>query len=259
MIKIKSNNTFKPPWIIGHRGFCAKYPENTLISFLAAIEAGAKMIELDVMLSRDRKVVVIHDSALDRTTGGTGSVADLTLADLQELDAGSWFGRQFANQRIPELGEVLDLVGGQVYVNIEIKSNAYEPHHPPDAIETQVVEMLRQKDLLDTCIVSSFEANILDQIALMKNKPFTAFISQKPADAATVKMCIRLNTFSWHPDQRIVTRKQVMQMHAAGIKVFPYKVDTLADYTRMRKMDVDGVITDDPLQAGVWSDIRKAA
>ena len=145
MIDIKSNKNFKPSWIIGHRGYPAKYPENTLAAFEAAIEAGAVMIELDVMLSRDRKVVVIHDATLDRTTNGKGSVADLTLAELKQLDAGSWFDAQFVGQQIPELSEVLDLVNGRAYVNIEIKSNAYETHHPPDAIEKQVVDWLRQK------------------------------------------------------------------------------------------------------------------
>ena len=259
MINIKSNKNFRPSWIIGHRGYPAKYPENTLAAFEAAIEAGAIMIELDVMLSRDRKVVVIHDAALDRTTNGKGTVADFTLAELKQLDAGSWFDAQFANQQIPELSEVLDLVNGRVYVNIEIKSNAYESLHPPDAIEKQVVDLLRQKNLLDTCMISSFEVNILEQIAFMKNTPVTAFISKKPADRNTVDMCTRLKVFSWHPDQRIVTPNQVEQMHAAGIRVFPYKVDSLEDFAKMREIQVDGVITNDPELAGRWLKIKKAA
>ena len=147
-------------------GIAAKYPENTLAAFDAAIGAGAVMIELDVTLSRDRKVVVIHDATLDRTTDGNGAVADFTLAELKQLDAGSWFDAQFADQRLPELSEVLDLVNGRVSLNIEIKAHAYEPGHPTDAIEKQVVELVRQKNLLDSCMISSFEANILVQIAL---------------------------------------------------------------------------------------------
>ena len=182
MINIKSNKNLKTPWIICHRGYHAKYPENTLAAFEAAIEAGADMIELDVMLSNDRKLVVIHDAILDRTSNGKGSVANLTLAELKQLDAGSWFDTKFADQQIPELSEVLDLVNGRAYVNIEIKSNAYEPGHPTDAIEKQVVDLLRQKDLLATSMVSSFDVNILEQIAFMENPPATAFISHKPAD-----------------------------------------------------------------------------
>ena len=259
MINNRYNKNFKRPWIIGHRGYHAKYPENTLAAFEAAIKAGADMIELDVMLSRDRKVAVIHDATLERTTQGSGSVADLTLAELQQLDAGSWFDTRFSNQRIPELSEVLELVDGRVYVNIEIKSNAYEPHHPPDAIENQVVEMLRLKNLLDSCMISSFDFDILEQIAFMRNPPAIGFISKEPATPKTVQMCTHLKTFSWHPDQRIVTRDQVGKMHAVGMRVFPYNVNKLADFTRMRSMKVDGVITNDPLQAGVWSGLKKAA
>lgn len=259
MIDIKSSKNFKTPWIIGHRGFHANYPENTLAAFDAAVQAGAHMIELDVMLSRDRKVVVIHDDTLDRTTNGSGSVADLTLAELKQLDAGSWFDPQFADQRIPELSEVLDLVDDRIYVNIEIKSTAYEPGHPEDAIETQVVDLLKQKNLLGTGMISSFDVHILEQVAFMKNRPATAFISEKPANKKTVHMCSRLNVFSWHPDHRIVKRSQVKQMHAAGIRVFPYNVDLLEDFVRMREMQVDGIITSDPVSASGWSKVKIAA
>ena len=259
MLKIKSNNNFKAPWIIGHRGYPAKYPENTLAAFQAAIAAGATMIELDVMLSRDRKLVVIHDATLERTTNGHGAVADYTLAELKSLDAGSRFDAKFADQQLPELSEVLDLVNGRAYVNIEIKSTAYESHHPPDAVEKQVVELLRQKKMLDTGLISSFDVNILEQIASMKAAPAIAFISKKPANKNTVKMCTRLNVFSWHPDFKIVTQKQVYLMHANGIKVFPYNVNTLEEYIAMRDIKVDGVITNDAILAGYWTGIRKAA
>ena len=259
MLRIKSNNNFKAPWVIGHRGYSAKYPENTLAAFQAAIAAGATMVELDVMLCRDRKLVVIHDSTLERTTNGDGAVADYTLSELKSLDAGSRFDADFADQKLPELSEVLDLADGRAYVNIEIKSNAYESHHPPDAVEKQVVELLRQKKMLDTGLISSFDVNILEQIASMRAAPAIALISQKPADKNTVKMCTRLNVFSWHPDCKIVTPKQVNLMHANGIKVFPYNVNTLEDYVRVRDMKVDGVITDDPALAGYWTGIRKAA
>lgn len=257
MINIKSNQ--KAQWIISHRGYSAKYPENTLAAFEAAIAVGAEMIELDVMLSRDRRLVVIHDESLERTTNGKGAVADHTLAELKQLDAGSWYHVRFADQRLPELSEVLDLVKNRIYVNIEIKSEAYEPHHPADAIETQVVELLRQHNLVPESMISSFNPHVLEQVASMPEAPVIAFISDKPADKSTVKMCTRINAFSWHPDYKIVTSKQVNMMHANGIKVFPYTVDTQEDYNRMRDMKVDGVITDDPVMAGYWTGNKKPA
>ncbi len=181
------------------------------------------------------------------------------MAELKQLDAGSWFDSQYANQTIPELSEVLDLVNGHAYVHIEIKSDGYEVHHPPDAIEKQVVKLLRNKNLLDTCMISGFDVNILEQIAFMKNPPAIAFISKEPATPKTVQMCTRLNTFSRHPDHRVVTRNQVEQMHDAGIKVFPYNIDVLEDFARMRHMQVDGAITKDPELAGYWTGIKKAA
>ena len=252
MIDINSDPNFKAPWIIGHRGYRAKFPENTLIAFEAAIAAGANMIELDVMFSRDRKVVVIHDAVLDRTTNGRGKVANFTLAKLQQLDAGSWFDSRFADQHLSELSEVLDLVHGRTYINIEIKSNVYESHQPPDAIEIQVVDLLKQKNLLATSLVSSFEINLLEQIAAMDEAPAIALISKKPVDRKTFQKCARLNMFSWHPNYRIVTRNQVSQMQAAGIKVFPYTVNRPKDYAKMIDMKVDGIITDDPESARRW-------
>jgi glycerophosphoryl diester phosphodiesterase len=241
-----NNNQFKPPWLIAHRGFRAKYPENTLIAFQAALDAGCPMIELDVTLSRDRKLVVIHDATLDRTTNGRGTVKDYSLAELKKLDAGSWFHPMFAGQRLPELVEVLELVKGRAFINIEIKTHAYEPHHPPDAIEQLIVKLVEQRQAQGTVLISSFDIHVLEQLASMHASPALALIAQHPADDHTIELCERLKVYSWNPAQRVLTRQQVERMHAAAIKVFPYNVDTPADYRRMRAMKVDGVITDDP-------------
>ena len=210
--------SFTPPWIIAHRGFKKKYPENTLIAFQAAMDAGVPMIEL--------------------------------------LDAGSWFHSDFADERLPELSEVLDLVNGRVITNIEIKSNAYEPHHPADAIEKQVVDLVKQKKALDAVLISSFKVEILRQVFEIAARPALALISSDPADGQTIKLCQDLNAFSWHPDHRILTGSQVEKMHAAGLKIFPYTVDTLEDYLKISAMNVDGVITNDPVSLQKWSIAR---
>ena len=250
---------FNPPWIIGHRGYRAKYPENTLAAFQAAIAAGARMIELDVALSRDRHLVVIHDATLERTTNGHGFVADFSLAELKQLDAGSWFHADFADQHLPELSEVLDLAKGRVFVNIEIKSHAYEPHHPPDAIEKQVVALVKQKKVADAVLISSFDCNILKQLSCLANAPALALISKTPTDRHIKEFCTRIKAFSWHPNHQIVTRHQVAFMQSGGLEVFPYSVDTFEDYQKMMDMKVDGVIASDPILTRQWSRIRKAA
>jgi len=259
MNKLVEQISCNSPWIIAHRGFKKKYPENTLVGFQAAMDAGVSMIELDVTLSRDRKLVVIHDATLERTTNGHGPVHDYTLEELKQLDAGSWFHSDFAEQRLPELAEVLELVDGRVITNIEIKSHAYEPHHPPDAIEKQVVDLVKQKKALDAVLISSFNADILSQISEMADRPALALISSNSADDHTIKLCEDLNAFSWHPDHRIVTGAQVQLMHEAGLRIFPYGIETRKEHARMLAMKVDGVITGNPFLSGERSKLKRVA
>ena len=204
------------------------------------------MLELDVMLTRDRKMVVIHDATLERTTDGHGPVNSYTLQELKELEAGSWFHPRFAGERLPALEEVLDLVCGRTLLNIEIKSNAYEADHPPDAIEKQVVELVRRKNALTSVLISSFEWRILENVASMEDAPAIALISKYPAEGDNVKLCIRLKVFSWHPNCSELKYDQVKIMREEGIRVFPYNVDSPGEYQRMIQMDVDGIITSDP-------------
>ena len=138
-------------------------------------------------------------------------------------------------------------------------SRAYESHHPPDAIERQVVDLLRQKQLADSVIISSFNVKFLEQIASMKQAPAIAFISENPADEKTVQMCTRLKVFSWHPDHKIVTPAQVELMHARGIKVFPWTVNELEDFDAMQDLKVEGVITNDPMLAARWAGMNNAS
>ncbi len=259
MLNIHNIKHFTPPWVIAHRGYSQNFPENTLAAVQGALTAGVPMIEIDVMFSRDRRLVVIHDASLDRTTNGQGAVNDFTMAELKQLDAGSWFGSKFADERLPEISEVLDLVNGQTRLNIEIKADAYEPHHPPDAIERQIVDLVKQKNMQESVLVSSFEIDILVQVASMEDPPAIALISKTPASKRIVDICSHLKMFSWHPNQLMVTSRQVKRMHAAGLRVFPYNVDSFEDYKQMIDLKVDGVITNDPVLAGQWARMRNAA
>jgi len=238
---------FKPPWFIAHRGYRARYPENTLVAFQAALGAGVQMIELDVALSRDRKLVVIHDATLERTTNGEGAVSDHTLAQLKQLDAGGWFHPRFAGEHLPELSEVLDLADGRVMINIEIKPHAYEPHHPPDAVERQTLELVCRRNIAERVLISSFDLNLLNYISTFEHAPALGLISRNPVDKYTLENCKQLDVVSWHPNHQILTPDQVKTMHANDIRVFPYNADTDAEIARVLEMDVDGVISSDPL------------
>lgn len=145
--------------LIAHRGYSATAPENTLASFQAALEQPIMGVEFDVHLSADGIPVVIHDASVDRTTNGQGKVAEKTLAQLQALDAGSWFDSRFAKETIPTLAEVLALFSGTpVQLYIELKS-------PQNWPSQRVRELMKQLDqwrdspletLRDRCIIASF-------------------------------------------------------------------------------------------------------
>ena len=236
----------KRPLVIAHRGYREKYPENTLAAFNAAVDAGAPMIELDVSLTKDRKLIVIHDDTLDRTTDGIGPVSEYTLAELKRFDAGSWFDTCFKDEQLPALEEVFDAVGGQVLLNIEIKSSAFELKRLPDAIENQVIDLIHSKNCKDSVLISSFNDTILKNIRKLDARVPMGIISRRKSDSHTLERYKKLDLFSWHPERSIVTRQCVELMHKDSIAVFPYTVNAVKEADRLIKMNVDGMFTDDP-------------
>ena len=244
-------NKLPEPLFVAHRGYSSQYPENTLAAFNGAIDAAAHMIELDVCLSKDRHVVVIHDKTVDRTTNGTGAVKMLTLAQLRQLDAGSWFDPRFKAERLPTLAQVLDAVKGRVLVNIEIKPESFEADGPADAVERQVLNLVREKSMLDDVLVSSFEWLALENLRKFEPGIALGLLSDVPADESLHHWYRRIKGFSWHPDFRVLTRQQVDTFHDLGARVFPYAVDGKIDTRGMLAMGVDGLIVDDPRQMTV--------
>ena len=233
---------FARPLLIGHRGYPERYPENTRASFEGAMQAGCDMIELDVTLSRDRKVVVIHDDTLDRTTNGKGPVLERTLEEIKRLDAGSWFAPRFSAERIPELSEVMELTAGRCMLNIEIKQSAFEAGYPIDAIEHQVVTLVRASGAMNRVIISSFDKRILERIAAMDAPPAIAYISDHGVDKRVLDMLLAMKAFSWHPSFKVLTRDQVDMLHTAGLKVFPWTINTRAEAEKVLALGVDGLI-----------------
>lgn len=136
------------PWIIAHRGAASVAPENTMAAFRAAVELGASAVELDVQQSLDGELVVMHDDTVERTTDGGGLVGELSLAELQALDAGSWFSAEFAGEQVPLLREVLAL---PVVPVIELK---YGSERYP-GIEERLVQVLTEADRVEDAVVIS--------------------------------------------------------------------------------------------------------
>lgn len=145
-------------FVCGHRGYKARYPENTLLSFRQALDFGADMLEFDLRMTKDRTIVIIHDETVDRTTNGTGNVSDFTLQELKTLDAGGWFGPEFEGLKIPTFEELCELVKlhPDVLLNVEIKS-----HADAQATADEAVKLLEQYGLLPRCVFTCFDADII--------------------------------------------------------------------------------------------------
>jgi glycerophosphoryl diester phosphodiesterase len=235
--------TAAAPLVIAHRGYSARCPENTLAAFEAAAAAGCDMIELDVTLTRDRRVVVIHDDTLDRTTNGRGRVAERTLAEIAALDAGSWFGPAFAGERVPELAAVLARVAGRCRINVEIKASAFEADAPPDAIERQVAALAGRHP--GRVLVSSFEPRFLERLAASPDAPPLALISRFALNAEVLEFLARIRAYSWHPFVGVLDGGQVARAHAAGLKVFPWTITRRAEAERAAAAGADGLIANE--------------
>jgi glycerophosphoryl diester phosphodiesterase len=238
--------------LIGHRGFRAQYPENTLVSFQAAADAGVQMVELEVHLTRDNELVVIHDGHVDRTTNGTGPVDGHTLAALKKLDAGGWLGPQFENEPIPTLKEVLRHLCGRVLINIEIKSAGKKNRHQPGQIEDALLDLIERENAFPHVLISSFDPEAIEAISQRNGSVPVALISESANGMETVRFCQQLNVFSFHPNYRCLTPDLMTLLHDADIQVFPYTVNTEPDFKRMIQMKVDGIITDDPILFKTW-------
>jgi glycerophosphoryl diester phosphodiesterase len=233
---------FARPLLIGHRGYPVRFPENTLASFEGAMQAGCDMIELDVTLTKDRKVVVIHDDTLDRTTNGKGAVFDHTLEDIKRLDAGGWFDPRYSAERVPELSEVMELTASRCMLNIEIKASAFEASYPADAIEHQVVKLVNTSGAVDRVIISSFDRRVLERIAAMTAPPAVALITDHGADQGVLEALLAIRAFSWHPRFKALSRDQVDRLHATGLKVFPWTINTREEAEKVIALGVDGLI-----------------
>ncbi|WP_062051636.1 glycerophosphodiester phosphodiesterase family protein [Bacillus sp. JCM 19034] len=144
--------------IAAHRGYKSAYPENTLLAFKEAMDQGADMIEFDLRMSKDKHVMIIHDETLDRTTNGSGEISNYMLAELKELDAGSWFAPPFEGLKIPTLIELCDLLKSypNVYLNVEVKKSV----HAKEVVD-KTVELLKSYNYLSRCVFTCFDADII--------------------------------------------------------------------------------------------------
>lgn len=154
-------------YVAAHRGWSAKYPENTMAAYKAAAELGVDQIETDIRITADGELVLIHDATVDRTTNGTGLVREKTLAELRELDAGSWKGEEFAGMKIPTLKEFMDFIATLPGMTIDFELKEY-PVEGRDAISYEVCDrvmaMIDEYGFTDRCVINTFNAKLHEYI-----------------------------------------------------------------------------------------------
>jgi glycerophosphoryl diester phosphodiesterase len=230
------------PLIIAHRGASVQAPENTMPAFRRAIELGADGIELDVHMSADGYLAVIHDETLDRTSNGKGLVKDRTLAELKSLDFGSWFSGDFKGEKIPELEEVLQLLSGwDGLLDIEIKNG---PVFYP-GIEKAVADALKKFKRVERTVISSFNHYSLVEIRRyapdIKTAPLYMAGLYKPWEYAR-----SLGASAIHPFFHNVVPDIVEGCKQNGIIIRPFTVNEPGYIKAVATAGVDGIITDVP-------------
>ena len=222
---------------IAHRGASGTFAENTVRAFGAAIDAGADMCELDVQLSRDGAVVVIHDDTVERTTDGKGEVAELTLDELKRLDAGATFkGGPFKGARIPTLDEVFAVTSGKCGLNIELKAGG---------LEHQVAQIMQARNALGDSIVSSFNWEYLKKIQQLHfNIRVGLLAEEKPVDL--MMNAVAMRAYSINPRWDMVTSDLCKAAHQRGLKLYTWTVDADSRMRALIESGVDGIMTNYP-------------
>ena len=230
--------------VIAHRGGSGLAPENTLAAFRRAVETGSDAIELDVRMTRDSRVVVIHDRRLGRTTNGNGFVGKYTLNEIKSLDAGSWFGAQFEGEPVPTLEEVFDQLPDELPIYVEMKARG--PGAWPLAME--VIGIIRRYGRWESTMVAGFNPVALAIVRVMEPRLVRCYISSSrhPLPVRARWLSPLVNPHWYAPDRGTLTSKLLARFHAQGKPVAAWDVDAGSDVRSMRKMGVDAVVTDHP-------------
>lgn len=229
------------PIVFAHRGASGEAPENTLAAFKLGLEQGCDGFELDVHLSKDGQLVVIHDATIDRTTDGAGAVNEMTVEEIQTFDAGSWFDTKYAGERIPLLEEVFDLAPPESIINIEVKGS-YDRQ-----LEPALIDLLIRKDRLDTAVVSSFDWKSLRFLKELEPRVKVGLLynismdhHEKLPEAAGTEV------YSLHPNDTKLEPEEIQRAQSAGLEVYAWTINREERMKRALESGIDGIITDFP-------------
>ncbi|MBU8683098.1 glycerophosphodiester phosphodiesterase [Bacillus haynesii] len=229
--------------IIAHRGASAYAPENTFAAFEKAVKLGADFIELDVQLTKDGKLAVIHDDKVDRTTNGTGFVREYTMNELEKLDAGSWFGPEFQGEKIPSLEAVLEKYQNKTGLLIEIKSSKTQP-----GIEKATGQLISRFDHSMNTIVQSFDAGAMRALHHMYPS-IPAAVLIRPRFGMLPRGRLRqIASFARYVSLKatMVSPFLIKSIHSCDLKALAWTVNGQKTGRRLKSWKIDGIITDYP-------------
>ncbi len=227
-------------WVVAHRGASGHAPENTLAAFRRAVELGARFIETDLQLTRDSRFVALHDATVDRTTNGHGPVHRLTSAQLRELDAGSWFGPEFAGEKIPTLDEILAFAREfDVVFYLELKAGEAW------GLEHAVVAALRDAQEEARAVILSFDSGMLASIRRTDATMMTGYLFDQP-QADVIERAMQVGARQLAPRGDLVTRELVAQARRADLHVVTWTINDPAHMRALIAAGIDGIMTDYP-------------
>lgn len=234
-------NSRRRPLVIAHRGCKGEAPENTLASFQLGLDQHCDAIELDIHLSKDGVPVVIHDETVDRTTNGTGAVEDMTVEQLQALDAGSWFDKKYAGEQIPTLEQVFELVPSSIMINVEIKGIS------GGRTIVELLKLLDRYDRYESVVVSSFNHKCLLELKEQEERVSIGLLySADLIDHTCLVQQFGAPVYSLHPQADLIGPADIMKVQEKGLKVYPYTINREEHLELAIYFGVDGIITDYP-------------
>ena len=224
--------------VIAHRGASSYAPENTLAAFDLALAMGVRHIELDVDMTSDGHIVVMHDDTVDRTTNGCGPVTSHTLAALRQLDAGSWFGEQFTNEQIPTLQEVLERYQGRAYLHTEIKGRS-------PLLSQRTADLIRLHGMQEQVTITSFQkVRLWEMRAYAPELPSGWLVGE--VDETTIAQARALGVNQLCPRASTVTPALVQRLHAEGFVARAWGVTTEELMQQVVQSGADGMTVNFP-------------
>jgi glycerol kinase/glycerophosphoryl diester phosphodiesterase len=239
----------RPFLVVGHRGAAARAPENTAASLRAGLDAGADAIEIDVGISTDGRVVLLHDLTLDRTTNGRGDLDTWSWSSLSDLDAGSWYSPRFAAEPLLDLDGALALVRPHASIIVEIKAHDERAGRVlPVDLKTaeEVVAALHRTGGPEGATVSSARWDLLPFVSRAAPGVATALTVHYRQPADPFAAAERIGATALHPNRRLCTHEFVRRAREAGLLVIPYVVNRAKELAPLLEVGVDGVFSDDP-------------